>query len=115
METIAKNNEENIISQLEYGKPVRVTVALNNYIYEVTNVVLTSEEIGVNIGSVNRQVSPKPKKNGDLARNTPEGPKIVIDNRGKLYEIKGIESSEQIAIEISKGMYYRCKYIGNLK
>ena len=115
IETITKNSEEDIISQLEYGKPVRITVAFNNFIYEVLSEVLTSQEIGNEIGFVSRQMSPKPEANGDIARNTPEGPKIIKDADGKLYEIKGIESRKQIAIEISKGIYYRCKYLGKLK
>ena len=115
IETIAKNNEEDISSQLEYGKPIRITVAFNSYIYEVLNEVLTSQEIGNKIDIVSRQMSPKPEANGDIARNTPEGPQIIKDADGKLYEIKWIESRKQIAIEISKGIYYRCKYLGKLR
>ena len=109
-----ENNETNVSNQLEYGKPVRVTLAWNNYIYEVTYIVLASQEFGIKIGLVSRQVSPKPEINGDIARNTPEGPSITHNNGGKLYEIKDIESKKEIAIEISKGMYYKCKYFGKL-
>jgi hypothetical protein len=99
---------------LEYGKPVRVTVAWNNYIYEVSSTIVAPEEIGTEIGSVSRQTSPKPKKNGDIARNTPKGPSIIRNDGGKLYTIKGIKDKEQIAIEISKGIYYKCRYLGKL-
>lgn len=100
---------------INYGKPVRVTFAIDNGIYEVTNVVVTQNELGVSIGSVNREVSPRPKKNGDIARNTSEGPSVIGDNGGKLYEIKDTKSRKQIAIEMSKGTYYRSNYIGELK
>lgn len=116
-ETIAKNNGQDIINQLEYGKPVHITVAFNNNIYEVTDVTVTFEEIGEQIGSITRQVSPRPEKNGDIARNTHHGPAIVRHPYGiaKLYEISGIRSKEQIAIEISEGKYYQCKFLGELK
>jgi hypothetical protein len=111
----AATTKENIINQLEYGKPVQVTVAFDDNIYKVTDIAINTEEIGVTIGSVNRQVSPRPEKNGDIARNTPEGPEIIKDNGGKLFEIKGKEIKEQIAIELSDGMYRRCENIGDLK
>jgi hypothetical protein len=116
-ETIAKNNEQDIINQLEYGKPVHITVAFNNNIYEVTDVTATLDEIGDQIGSITRQVSPRPERNGDIARNTPEGPAIVKHANGiaNLYKLNGIESQKQIAVEISEGKYYQCKFLGKLK
>jgi hypothetical protein len=105
------NTEVTDISQLDYGKPVNISVAWNNSIYVVTDEKLTSQEIGSEIGLIKRQVSPKPAENGDIARNTSDGPAI---SGVKLYEIKGIDSKDAIALYFKDNAYNKCKYLGAL-
>jgi hypothetical protein len=102
------------MQQLNYGKPVIVTVAWNNSIYEVTDNVLTSVEIGSLIGSVVRQVSPRPVKNGDLARNTAEGPGLMTAGQENLFAIKNADRATQIALERSAGQFFQCVYFCQL-
>jgi len=111
--TSCQNNNGLTIDVLEYGKPVKVTVAWNNTIYEVTDIELDPSNIGERIGVVQRQVSPRPIKNGDIARNTPKGP--MITDTGNLYEIKNSDSEQKIAIEMSPNKYYECNKLTILK
>jgi hypothetical protein len=111
---LAGCSNNKVINQLEYGKSVHTTLAWNNKIYEITNEKVSSKNLLMQIGKVKDEVSPRPTKNGDVARNTSEGPQIVR-GEGRLYEIKGTKQGEQIAIELSKGEYFKCIYFGELK
>ena len=104
----------NRLHQLAYGQPTIVTMAWNNRIYEVTNTTMLSSEIGSQIGSVTRQVSPKPEINGDIARNTSEGPSILYSGYGNLYQISGCDQKDKIAVELSEGQYFICEYFCKL-
>jgi hypothetical protein len=110
----AFSNKQNTIKlqQLEYGKPVIVTIAWNNRIYKVTNEKISENEIGQQTGSVTHQVSPRPEENGAIARNTPEGPMLIQTDEGigYLYQIHGYDQKYRIAIEISEGSYTICEY-----
>lgn len=111
--TSCQNNNISKIDELDYGKPVKVTVAWNDTIYEVTDIEVDPKNIGKRIGVVQREVSPRPEKNGDIARNTPEGPKIT--DTGNLFEIKNDESELKIAIEMTPNKYYECNKFTMLK
>jgi len=97
-----------------YGQTINVTLAWNDRIYKVTNVDVPSNEIGLKIGSVTRQVSPKPEVNGDIARNTSEGPSILKSGYGNLYQISGCDQKDKIAVELSEGQYLICEYFSKL-
>jgi hypothetical protein len=83
---LSEKNTQNKLLQLEYGKPIIVTLAWSNRIYEVTKVSLQLNEIGSQIGAVIHQVSPKPDANGEITRNDYEGPPILTGS-GKLYNL----------------------------
>jgi hypothetical protein len=110
----AFSNKQNTIKlqQLEYGKPVIVTIAWNNRIYKVTNEKISENELGQQTGSVTRQVSPRPDENGEIARNTPEGPMLIQTDEGigYLYQIHGYDQKYKIALERSEGIYTICEY-----
>jgi hypothetical protein len=97
---------------IQYGKQVNVTVAWNNSIYLVTNEKVSLDKIEKQIGQVKRQVSPKLVENGDIARNTPEGP-MILQDIGRLYEVKRIKQQIEIALERVKGQYNACFYWDN--
>jgi hypothetical protein len=102
----------NKLRRLDYGNPVIVTIAWNNCIYQVTNEKISANDLGQQIGLITRQVSPKPEKNGDIARNTPEGPMIILtdDGIGYLFQIHGYDQKYKIALERSEGNYTICEY-----
>lgn len=106
--TESSNNE------LEYGKTVRVTLAWNDNIYELVSESVPIDKIDNEIGVVNEQVSPYPTQNGEVGRNTPEGPMIIRNGGGKLYAIKGVSQQQQIVIELSKDEFKKCIFFTKL-
>jgi hypothetical protein len=102
------------LALLEYGKPVKMTLAWSNRIYLVTSTSVPSDKIGNRIGEVKRTVSPKPILNGDLARNTPEGPSYLLQGGGAIYKIKNSSSKNKIALERESGRYCLCEYYCSL-
>ena len=80
----------------------------------MTDTALTADQLGNTLGSVTRQVSPLPVKNGDIARNTAEGAALIGNGGGKIYAVAGYGSGRQIAVELSGGQFYRCEYLGKL-
>lgn len=107
----SKNDQQK--KTIDYGQPVKVTVAWNDIVYVVTNEHASKDNIGNKIGQIKRQVSPEPSENGDVARNTSEGPNIV-NGDGSLYEVKGLDQKEKIAVELSKDEYLICDYLHKL-
>ncbi|CAN7497333.1 hypothetical protein LJR153_003457 [Paenibacillus sp. LjRoot153] len=101
-------------NELEYGKTVRVTLAWNDNIYEMVTESIPIDKIDKEIGAVNKQVSPYPTHNGEVGRNTPEGPTIIRNGGGKLYTVKGVSQQQQIAIELSKDEYKKCIFFTKL-
>ncbi|KRE56818.1 hypothetical protein [Paenibacillus sp. Soil750] len=101
--------------ELEYGKTVRVTLAWNDTIYELVTESVPIDKIDKEIGVVNKQVSPYPTQNGEVGRNTPEGPMIIRNGGGKLYAIKDVSQQEQIVIELSKDEYRKCNFFTKLQ
>lgn len=72
-------------------------VSLNDTLYGVSVETVTPENIGNQLGEVKREAEVMPKANEE-ANDTPVG--------SKLFEIKGIDSSEAIAVEIN-GKYQK--------
>ncbi|WP_223068303.1 NisI/SpaI family lantibiotic immunity lipoprotein [Paenibacillus caui] len=68
------------------------TVVLNNIQYGLSVEKVTQDKIGNQLGVVKRIVQPMPKENEE-SNEAPVG--------SKLYEIKGIEPNEAIAVEIN--------------
>jgi hypothetical protein len=108
-------SSESLKNELEYGKPVRVSLAWNDNIYELGNDSVPIDSIDKEIGVVNKQVSPYPTHNGEVGRNTSEGPTIIRSGGGKLYAIKGVSQQEQIVVEISKDEYKKCIFFTKIQ
>ncbi|MDQ0874306.1 hypothetical protein QFZ77_002965 [Paenibacillus sp. V4I3] len=105
---------ENRINELEYGKSVRLSLAWNDNIYELVDESIPIDQIDKKIGVVNKQVSPYPTNNGEVGRNTSEGPTIIGNGGGNLFAIRGVNQQEQLAIELSKNIYKKCIFFTKL-
>jgi hypothetical protein len=66
---------------------------------------VTKDELGKQLGEIKRTEEPMPIKNGD-SNDAPVG--------SKLFQIKGIDTKEAIAIE-KNGKFYRASQIGPLE
>ncbi|MFC5647550.1 hypothetical protein ACFPYJ_00085 [Paenibacillus solisilvae] len=79
------------------------SVAWNDSLYGVSFGEVPSTKIGKEIGEIKHLVVPMPKKNGDSN-----------EKLGKLYEIKGKESQDELALEVN-GTYLEIHKVGSLK
>ena len=79
-------------------------VAVNNTLYNLTVDTVTPDNIGTQLGEVKREAEVMPKANEE-ANSTPVG--------SKLFEVKGIDPSEAIAVEIN-GTYQKATLNGPL-
>lgn len=66
------------------------SIAWNNALYGVSFNEVPSTNIGKEIGEIKHIVVPMPKKNGDSN-----------EKLGKLYEIKGKETQDELALEVN--------------
>ncbi|MCQ4088330.1 hypothetical protein [Saccharibacillus sp. JS10] len=80
-------------------------VSLDDTLYGLSVETVTQDDIGNQLGEVKRVATPMPGGNEE-ANDTPVG--------SKLFEIKGIESSEAIAVEVN-GEYQKATRNGSLK
>ncbi len=81
------------------------TVAWHNILYGLSATEVTAQDIGKQIGQIERRVAPMPKKNGD-ANDKPVG--------SLLFEIKGIDVSDVIAVKVND-TYFRASKMGPLQ
>ncbi|MBD7969306.1 hypothetical protein [Paenibacillus gallinarum] len=72
-------------------------IALNNYVYLVSGVEIDINNIGKEIGKIERQRDPMPKKNGE-SNDTPVGSLI--------FEIKDINTEDMVAVKIDNKFYF---------
>lgn len=72
-------------------------IALNNSVYLVTDVELNINDIGKEIGKIEHQRVPMPKKNGE-SNDTPVGSLI--------FEIVDTNTQEAIAVKINSKFYF---------
>ncbi|WP_308639546.1 hypothetical protein [Paenibacillus silvisoli] len=79
-------------------------IAWNNILYGLSIEEIPAEEIGKEIGKIERRTTPMPKKNGD-SNDVPTG--------SKLYEIKGKDPNEVIAVKVND-IYYDASKLGPL-
>jgi hypothetical protein len=66
-------------------------VFVNNILYGLSVEIVTQDKLGIQLGVVKRKVEPMPTENGE-SNEAPVGSKI--------YEIKSVDPSEAIAVEI---------------
>ncbi|KRE34897.1 lipoprotein [Paenibacillus sp. Soil522] len=78
------------------------SVAWNDSLYGVSFGEVPSTKIGKEIGEIKHLVVPMPKKNSDSN-----------EKLGKLYEIKGKESQDELALEVN-GTYLEIHKVGSL-
>lgn len=72
-------------------------IALNNSVYLVSNVKIDINNIGKEIGKIERQRAPMPKKNGE-SNDIPVGSLI--------FEIKDINTQDAVAIKMDNKFYF---------
>lgn len=82
-----------------------IAVAWNDISYGLSVTEISKDELGKQLGEIKRKKEPMPIENGD-ANDTPVG--------SKLFEIKGVDAKEAIAVEIN-GKAYKATKIGLLK
>jgi hypothetical protein len=81
------------------------SIAWDNISYGVSTTEVSKDALGKQLGEIKRKKEPTPIKNGD-ANDTPVG--------SKLFEIKGIDAKEAIAIE-KNGKVYKAIQNGPLE
>lgn len=79
-------------------------IAWNNILYGLSIEEVSTEEIGKEIGKIKRRTTPMPKKNGD-SNDLPIG--------SILYEIKGKDPNEVIAVKVND-KYFNASKLGPL-
>lgn len=107
--TFSNAKNDKLLSQLSYGNDKITTIALNNLIYEVTSIEVSIDKINVQIGSILRQVSPRPERNGDIAINISE-PQNLIKWYNVIYQISDLDQRDGVAIQLDAEHYYLCKF-----
>jgi hypothetical protein len=80
-------------------------IAWNDSLYGLSVTEVPVQEIGKGIGKIDRKTNPMPKKNGE-SNDKPVG--------SQLYEIKGKESQEIIAVKVYD-KYFQASKLGPLK
>lgn len=79
-------------------------VAWNNILYGLSVVEIPIKDIGKDIGKIERRTTPMPKKNGE-SNDKPAG--------SLLFEVKGIDSQEVIAVKVNE-KYFKASKLGVL-
>lgn len=80
-------------------------VAWNNSLYALSVVEVPVDEVGAEIGKIDRRTSPMPKRNGE-SNDKPVG--------SLLYEMKGKDSQAEIAVKVNE-KYYSASKLGPLE
>jgi hypothetical protein len=80
-------------------------VAWNNILYGLSAEEVPVQDIGKEIGKIERRSTPMPKKNGE-SNDKPAG--------SLLFEVKGTDSQELIAVKVND-KYFRASKQGALK
>lgn len=71
-------------------------LAWDDISYGISNIEVSKDELGKQLGEIKRKKQPLPMENGD-ANNTPIG--------SKLFEIKGTDTKDAIAVEKNDKFY----------
>ncbi|WP_160036843.1 hypothetical protein [Paenibacillus sp. An7] len=81
-------------------------IALNNSVYLVSDVKIDINNIGKEMGKIQRQRAPMPKKNGE-SNDIPVGSLI--------FEIKDINSLDAVAVKLDNKFYFASQKNFNTK
>lgn len=76
-------------------------IAYHDFIYWISEVEIGTDDIGEEIGKIERQRAPMPQKNGE-SNDTPVG--------SLLFHIKGDDNQDKIAVKIRDTFYYASKH-----
>ena len=80
-------------------------MAWNNILYGLSASEVSVQDIGKQIGQIERRMTPMPKKNGD-ANDKPVG--------SLLYEVKGFDANDVIAVKVND-TYFQASKLGALQ
>lgn len=93
----------------DYGQII-TTIAVNNAIYMVTDELVTLDKIEGQIGLIERQISPRPERNGDIAINVSSSKNLLLNGFGAVFQINGLDPSDAVAVQIDAENYYLCSF-----
>jgi hypothetical protein len=105
---ITINNQ--LVSQLAYGQNQIMTIALNDSVYVVTDILVPANRLDDQIGLIQRQVSPRPERSGDIAINIADAKNFMRESGLPVFLIAGCNQQSGVAIQLDGNSYYLCRF-----